>query len=351
MLNYGVIGCGAVFEVFQARSLLQTEGLRVLTVCDIDVNKVKRVQQNYNIKKGTTNYYDLLADKEIDVVMVNLPQHLHLRPCLDAAQAGKHVYVEKPIATRLEDARKIIDVCRKNEVKLCVGHQRRFVNVDMKAKELIEQGYLGKIFKIRAISCWYEKECEIEKQPWLFNFELGGGGPLMRWGVHKADTLRYLLDEEAIRVYAEADRFVHRSKDITAEDNCISLIRFDGGVIAELEVSNSQQEAGFSRGETIEIWGDKGTLWYQPSTGLMELCSTKQTNVVGKDSFIKLKLEPDHREFIRIHQKFVKSIEEGGTVPVSGEDGYKALEMVVASYQSAKKLKPMTLPLEIKNRA
>ena len=108
MLNYGVIGCGAVFEAFQARSLLQTEGLRVLTACDIDVNKVKRVQQNYNIKKGTTNYYDLLADKEIDVVMVNLPQHLHLRLCLDAAQAGKHVYVEKPIATRLEDARKII---------------------------------------------------------------------------------------------------------------------------------------------------------------------------------------------------------------------------------------------------
>ncbi|MCD6318876.1 Gfo/Idh/MocA family oxidoreductase [Candidatus Aerophobetes bacterium] len=348
MIRYGIIGCGNVFENFQVRPLMSTEGLKVVGVCDIDEKKVKQVQEKYNIKKGTTNYYDLLGDKEIDVVIINLPQHMHVQPCLDAAKAGKHIYVEKPIATTLEDAKKIINACQQNNVKLCVGHQRRFINVEMKAKELIKQGYLGKIFKVRAIACWYE-ECEIESRKWLLNFELGGGGPLMRWGIHKTDTLRYLLDQEAIRVYAEADRFVHRREDITVEDNCVSLIRFNEGTIAELEVSNSQYEGGFSRGETIEMWGDKGTLWYQPSTGLMEFYSKKKTNVVNEDSFIKLKLEPDHKEFIRIHRKFIESIEKDLTPPVTGEDGYKALEMVIASYKSAKELKAVSLPIPVKS--
>ena len=346
MIKYGIIGCGAVFEVFQVRSLLHTEGLKISTVCDTEEDKVKQMQQKYNIEKGTTNYYDLLGDKQIDVVVVNLPQHLHMQACLDAAKAGKHVYVEKPIATTLEDARRMIDACKQNKVKLCVGHQRRFINVDMRAKELIAQGYLGRIFKIRAIACWYEG-FEAETREWLLNFELGGGGPLMRWGIHKTDTLRYLLDQEAIRVYAEADRFVHRREDADVEDNCVSLIRFNEGVIAELEVSNSQQEAGFSRGETIEIWGDEGTLWYQPSTGLMELYSKKRTNVVNKYSFIRLKLEPDNKEFVRIHRKFVESIEKDKAPPVTGEDGYKALEMVIASYKSAKELRPVSLPMKI----
>ena len=263
-----MIGCGAVFEVFQAKSLVQTKGLKLAAVADIDRGRLKAVQKKYGIEKGFTDYHDLLKERDIDVVMINLPQHLHLEPCLEACRRGKHIYVEKPIAAKLGDARKIIEAARKKKVKLCVGHQRRFINVEMKVKELITRGYLGKVFKIRVIACWYESRKNLLSKGWWYKKECGGG-PLMRWGVHKTDTLRYLLNQEAIRVYAEMDRFVHKSPKITVEDTLTALIRFSGGIIAELEVSNAQQEGGMERGmrgETIEIWGDKGTLWYRPST-------------------------------------------------------------------------------------
>ncbi len=342
MVNYGVIGCGAVFENFQVKSLLKVRGLRLVAAADINGKRLKAIKQKYGIEKIFVDYHELLADKSIDVVMVNLPQHLHLRPVTNAAKAKKNVYVEKPIATTLKDAREIIKVCQKNKVKLCVGHQRRFINIEMKAKELINKGYLGKIFKLRVIACWYEPRENLLSKGWWYKKECGGG-PLMRWGVHKTDTLRYLLEDEAIRVYAEQDTFLHKGKEITVEDNLVALIRFKKGTIAELEVSNSQQEAGMNRGETIEIWGDKGTLWYRPSTGEMELYS--KIKGLSPKGFIKSKLIPDGKEFIRIQQKFINSIKRNKIPPVTGEDGYKALEMVVAAYKSAAEKKVITLPV------
>ena len=171
---------------------------------------------------------------------------------------------------------------------------------------------------------------------------------MIRWGVHKTDTLRFLLGQEAVRVYAEADRFVHRDENVTVEDNLVALLRFNKRTIAELEVSNSQQETGMSRAETIELWGDKGTLWYRPSTGEMELYSLKKTNILSKENFIKTKLVPDGQEMVRIHKKFIESIQGDTPVPVSGEDGYRALEMVQASYKSAREHKPVALPMKDK---
>lgn len=344
MLNYGIVGCGPVFEVFQVKSLLQIKEIKLAALSDLNEDRLKEAQRKYKVEKAYQDYHQLLKDKGIDVVLVNLPQHLHLRPCVEAAQAGKHIYVEKPIATTLEDARRIIDACRENKVKLCVGHQRRFINVEIKAKELIEQGYLGKVFKVRLIACWYEPRQNLLSKEWWYKRECGGG-PLMRWGVHKADTLRYLLNQDAVRVYAEMDTFVHRQEEITVEDNLVALIRFNEGTIAELEVSNSQQEAGMRRGETVELWGDEGTLWYRPSTGEMELYSRRETNPINKDSFVRINLEPDGQEMVRIHRKFVKSIKENTIPPVTGEDGYKALEMVIASYMSAQGHKPVFLPI------
>lgn len=347
MLNYGVIGCGPVFEVFQAKALLKAKGLRIMALADLNGERLKAAGKKYNIKNLTTDYRQLLDNKKIDVILVNLPQHLHLKVCQDAARAGKHLYVEKPIATRLKDARKIIDTCRKNKVKLCVGHQRRFINVEMKAKELIEEGYLGDIFKIRVTACWNEPRQNLLSKDWWYKKEYGGG-PMMRWGVHKTDTLRFLLQQEAVRVYAEMDRFVHNRPEITVEDTLTALIRFSGGVITELEVGNAQQEGGMEkglRGETIEIWGDKGTLWYRPSIGEMEIYSEKQTNPINKDSFTRVRLEPDGQEMVRIHESFVESIKKDIAPPVTGEDGYKALEMVVASYKSAREHKAVNLPI------
>ncbi|SHG58144.1 Predicted dehydrogenase [Fodinibius roseus] len=346
MLNYGVIGVGPVFQNFQVEGLLQSQSVNLYTACDLKEDLLTSVQQQYDFKKCCTDYGELLQDSNIDVVLLNLPQHKHRDIAVAAAKAGKNIYVEKPFASNLKDAKAIMSACEKHGVKLCVGHQRRFITTERKAKEIIDEGYLGTVYKIRVIASWWQDISE-EKRAWLTDFELGGGGPLLRWGVHKTDTMRFLLDQEAVRVFAEWDQFVFDQPHITVEDTLVALYRFEGGVIGELEVGNAQREAGFQRGETIEIWGDKGTLWYQPSTGEMELYSVeKSTNVINPDAFMRTSYEPDGKEMTRIHDRFVESIEKDTDPPITGEDGYKALEMAVGAYRSAQSKKVVHFPLD-----
>lgn len=346
MLNYGVIGVGPVFQNFQVQGLLQSESLRLYAACDLKEDLLESVKQQYNFAKSYTDYKDLLQDDNVDVVLLNLPQHKHRDISIAAAEAGKNVYVEKPFASTLTDARDIMSACEKNGAKLCVGHQRRFITTERKAKKIIDDGYLGTVYKIRVIASWWQDISE-EERPWLTDFELGGGGPLLRWGVHKTDTMRFLLNQEAVRVFAEWDQFVFNQPHITVEDTLVALYRFDGGIIGELEVGNAQRESGFQRGETIEIWGDKGTLWYQPSTGEMELYSVeKETNIVNPDAFMRTCYEPDGKEMTRIHDRFVESIENDTPPPITGEDGYRALEMAIGAYQSAQSQEAVHFPVE-----
>jgi len=232
--------------------------------------------------------------------------------------------------------------CRENKVKLCVGHQRRFINVDLKVKDLIRRGFLGEVFKIQAeIRGCASIEGLLSKD--AFHKKKCGGGPLMGWGVHKMDTVRFLLEQEAVRVYAEADNFVHRDKRITVEDQVVALMRFNKGAIGQVVATSGHYGENV---ELIKIWGDKGTLYYNPRTGKIKLSSLKKTNVIAKNGFMTITLPPDGLEMVRIHTKFIESIRKDIAPPVTGEDGYKALEMVVACYKSAHEHKPVTLPLD-----
>ena len=342
VINYGVIGTGAVFEAFQIDALHRVEGLSIKAVCDIDKERLDSVREKYKIPECYTDYRELLKDNEIDVVMVNLPQHAHRDVSVEAARAGKHLYVEKPISTVLSDAKDIIEACKENCVKLCVGHQRRFITTDMKVKEFIDQGYLGKIYRLRAVACWFENLQNLLSKEWWYKKEYGGG-PLMRWGVHKTDSMRYLLQKDATEVYAQSGQFVHTEDRITVEDTLIALYRFEDGILGELNVSNSQHEWGFM-GEYIELWGEKGTLRYWPSEGKMHIYIPETENPF-QNSYQKLTIRPDGMEMVRIHQAFIESIRNDTNPPVSGEDGYRALEMVIGAYWSAEKGKPVKLPL------
>jgi predicted dehydrogenase len=344
-MNYGVIGVGGVFSNFQADSLLKTPGLKLKALCDLNEDLLNAVAQKVPSDYTTLQYTDLLEDSSIDVVLVNTPQHLHLKICQDAAESKKHIYVEKPIATNIADAQEIINAADKNGVKLCVGHQRRFIDVEIKAKELIQQGYLGNVHKARLNSSWW-LDTTNEKRPWFLKMGNGGGGPMMRWGVHKTDTIRFLLEDECIRVSAEWDHFVFHPEKGAVEDTLSSILRMKSGTIVELAVSNCQHEVPWYRGETIELWGDKGTLFYQPASGIMQLYSTvKETNPISKGSFIKLNYPSDGQEMVRIHEYFIQCIENNTPVPVSGDDGLKAMEIVNATYISGVLHNKVDLPL------
>ena len=211
-----------------------------------------------------------------------------------------------------------------------------------KAKQLIESGYLGNVFKIKAKNCGY---CDFSHGAidwkWRFNPQLGSG-VLGDIGVHYADSFRYLLDADPISVYAEMETV--RKEEVKMADNALLLLRFGNNAIAEIEVSLSQREASWE--ERIEVYGRDGSLSFSTSGKKMEIYSIK----IGKepDGMAKVEnLDPvDFTEIWgRLHLQFLESIKENSISPVTGKDGYKALEVIFAAYKSVEEKRAISLPL------
>lgn len=345
MLRYGIIGCGFISTKRHIPAIEKIKEARILAVADVNKNVAKKTASEYNVKYWFTDYKKMLKFNEIDVVVIALPTPLHKQACIDSANTGKHIYVEKPIATSLEDANEIIDICHKKKVKLCVGHTQRFFPVYRKAKELIEKGYLGNVYKIRIHNCLYidwtiRKEKKIGSQ-WRIDPNNKFSGPLMDVGCHYLDSLRYLLEEEPVRIYAEIDRFVHKHRK--SEDNVTILIRFNKGAIAALELSESQY-MDKNEMEGVEIYGSEGSLRYKSFDNELELRSTKIDSKAKSDRKIELSVKNQScMAFIEIHRKFLKSIKNNIIPPVSGEDAYKTLAMIEAGYQSSEDKRAVSL--------
>ena len=276
MLGYGVVGCGYVCER-HIRAIKKLKGAKLIALCDTRKQRAKEAASKYKVERYFTDYRQLISLKEIDVVVILVPDYLHREITARAARAGKHICLEKPIARTLQEARKIMSVCKKNKVKLCVAHPMRFFPAWQRAKQLIKAGYLGNVFKLKAKNCGYcnFSESKIE-WGWRFNPQLGSGimGDV---GVHYVDSFRYLLAKDPVSVYAEMERV--RKREIKIADNALLLLRFPGDVIAEIDLSLSQRE--ISEGEKIEVYGREGSLAFNTFGREMKVYSTKMRGSGG----------------------------------------------------------------------
>lgn len=170
-----------------------------------------------------TDYKDLIQECDLDGVIISLPNDLHREAVEIAAQKGIHVLVEKPIASTIEDGEAIIQACKKNNVKLLVGHHRRFSSKVKKLKEIISSGKLGKIIGINML--WVlSKDKAYFSEKWRLT---KGGGPLLINGIHEIDTLRFVTGLRIKRVYASMN---NRIRNNPVEDSAAVLLETGEGV-------------------------------------------------------------------------------------------------------------------------
>lgn len=340
MVNYGIIGCGNISIKRHIPILSKLKEVNIIAVADVNKYIVKETAIKHNIRYWFTDYNKLLNLKDIEVVVIAIPPHLHTEVCINSAKMGKHIYVEKPIAITLKDAKKIIDICNNKKVKLCVGHTQRFFPVYRKTKEIIKRGYLGNIYKVKMYNCLYvdwpmRRNKKIGSQ-WRINSDSKYSGPLMDVGCHYLDSLHYLLDQNVIQIYAEIDKFVHKKRK--AEDNVMMLIRFNKGTIAQLELSESQY-MDKDKIEGVEVYGNKGSLYYQTFIGEIKFRSIlidKKASIIKK---IKTNSEQSNIGFATIHKEFLRSLKNNIAPPITGSDGYKVLKIIEGAYQSSQNKK------------
>lgn len=336
MLRFAIVGCGHISKK-HAAGIEVVENAELVAVCDTDQQRMDAFLRDG--VKGYTRYQELLADPKVDVVNICLPTGLHADFTIQAAEAGKHVIVEKPMALSLDDADRMIEACQKNGVKLAVVHPNRFRPAVLKLRERLEAGAFGKLGHANATVRWNRNDAYFAQAPWRGTKSMDGG-VLMNQAIHNMDLLLWMMgDVEEVTTYHAT-----RIRKIETEDTSVSVLRFKNGALGVLEAAITLYPKNLE--ETLSIFGETGTAVIGGPTAnwiktwrfadLTDEEAERDIQEVEKDPYGL----PGHQWII---QDMVDAVVEGREPIVSGKEGRHVLQLVLACQQSAEKQKPIRL--------
>lgn len=345
-LTVGIIGCGEITSKRRADQFVAAANVRIGMAMDIDETVAQDIGERFDVPH-TTDQHDILTRDEIDFVYIATPHHLHAEQAIAAAEAGKHVLVEKPITIDLDSATEVIEICEKYGVTLSVCETYRYHSEYRKAKELIDAGYLGDIVGTK-INIWARKPDSyweggytgrIETD-WRKSRETSGGGVLSTNAVHNIDGMCYLTGLDAERVACEYDTF---ATPIDVEDFCVVTVRYKNGAIGLIETSSFLQDASYEesiRGD--RVYGTEGELIVSDP---VRIRTNDKTDLGDGETWHQISTDDLQPAGVRLIEDFVDSVLTDTEPPVTGEDGRKALELVTAAYTAGSKGETVSLPL------
>ncbi len=253
-IRCGVIGLGW-FGEHHVDALQQLPQAEVVAVCTRRPDRVKEVAEKYGVPKTYTNYQDLLDDKEIDMVTVVTHVADHVQPTVDALRAGKHVFLEKPMANSAEECDQIMAAVAENQGIFMVGHVCRFDSAYALAKEEIEAGQIGQILTMHA---------RRNLAKWITVSHLQKLSALFGDGVHDLDLMLWYSGAKPKSVYAQSMNT--RPEQIPNDDLGWAMYRLDSGAIAVIEnVWCLPENVPFAIHAQMEIVGTEGAIYIDNS--------------------------------------------------------------------------------------
>ncbi len=338
-IGIAIIGCGMISE-FQARAILALPGARLAGFYD-QIPELARKRAAENGGRAYATIAELLADPAADAVSICTPSGAHLEPALEAALAGKHVMVEKPLEITLERVDAVIDACRKAGVVLGAIFPRRFQDASRVLKDAIDRGRFGRIVLGDVYVKWHRTQEYYDRGGWRGTWKLDGGGALMNQGIHGIDLLQWLLGgiEE---VSAFAATLAHER--IEVEDTAVAAVRFRSGALGSIEGTTGSWPGTKIR---LEVGGSRGSVVLEDETVL----SWKFEKEEPGDEEIRQKYGPreglsgggagdpraisfeGHRRQL---EDFVRAIRTRGRPFCGGEDARAAVAIITGIYRSAR---------------
>ncbi len=321
-VRLGVIGAGIIAKSFM-EAAPAVEELEVASICDIAEDAARALAEPLNIA-WETDYRSLLQDGSIEALYIALPHHLHEEVTIAAAEAGKHILLEKPMANSLDEADRILAAQRQAGVKLMIGFTHRFHSELETAKRLIDAGELGRL--TLAIDIMTTGGVI---PGWFWQKSQAGGGVLHVNGAHSFDRLRWLMGSEIVEVFAYSDTYDRRK---TVEDSAVVALRFANGAMG-MTVHNWVTDVGVPFKCDLDIHGTDGAIRIDTWNAL-EFSNARH-------SWVQRRERDDM--FQKEIGEFVSAIMEDRDPCVTGEDGRRSLACVQAAYESARTGLPVTL--------
>ena len=345
--GFGIIGCGMISD-FHSAAIADIKNGKLVAVSSRKAENSQRLVDRYSIQ-AYSDYNEMLNRDDIDIVCVCTPSGAHMEPAVAAAEAGKHVIIEKPLEITLERCDAIIESCEKANVRLCAIFNSRFSDASQLVKETVSSGRLGQLTLGDAYVKWYRSQDYYDSGDWRGTMELDGGGALMNQSIHAIDFLQYVMGPvESIQAFT--DTLAHKRIDV--EDVAVAALRFKNGALGVVEGTTAVYPGSLKK---FEFSGTKGTIvleeediitWEfeeeEPEDAEIKQQFTEKKSGGGGASDPRAINNDNHR---RQMINLIQSIENNIPHLVDGREGRKAVEIILAIYQSSKAGKTVHLPL------
>ena len=336
-IKIGIIGCGKIAQVRHIPEYAANPHAEIYGFYDINQARAQELAQKYG-GKVFASYEELLADPAIEAVSVCVANHAHAEISIAALKAGKHVLCEKPMAVTLEDCEAMVAAAEVSGKYLMIGQNQRLAKAHSKAKELIEQGAIGKVLTFRTIfghggpETW---SIDPGSNVWFFDKTKAAMGAMADLGIHKTDMIQYVLDSKIVKTQAvltTLDKKDATGNLIGVDDNAICIYQMENGVIGTMTASWTYYAA---EDNTTVIYGTKGELRLYDDPKY----SVQQINADGTriDYQIDQIQTNDNQTASGVIDLFVESLVEKKAPEISGANVLHAMKAVFASIESSAK--------------
>lgn len=332
-LKIALVGCGRVSRTAHYDAIQRNDNFEFIAVCDTD----KERADYWAGKNKVRSYYDinqLLEKEDLDIVTIASPSGLHFDLAMKVAQKKLHVIVEKPLAMRVKDARKLIETCKINGVKLFSVLQNRYNLTNLLLKQCIEKGRFGKLQLIHVNLFWNRAlDYYTEDHAWRSKKDMAGG-VFTNQAIHYVDMLQWLVDAPPSVAFAKMS---NNALPVEVEQYGSAVIEFGNGAIASLSLSSVTFPEDLEG--SITILGEKGTVRLDGKS-MNKVSLWKFSEPSSEDEEIeKAQTSPPtvygfgHFEFYRQVAKYLIDDDKSCNI-INGEEGLKSVRLLEALYLS-----------------
>lgn len=312
-LKWGLIGCGDISKNRVAPALRDLSNCDLVAVNRKNYAKAEPFAKEFGARTWYKTWQELLADDEIEAVYIATPVNLHAEQTIAAAEAGKHILCEKPMAMNAAECDRMIHAAEQNGVKLGVAYYRHFYPVVQRIKDLLQSDEIGQVVMVQINSSTQFNPLPGEPRDWLIQKEQSGGGPMMDIGCHRIEVMLNVIGPIAdVKSQLNTLHFERNT-----EDTATTLFRFENGAHGFLSAVHS----AFEPKDTFDIYGTKGTLYVQN-------LNEGTLRVVTKEAE-RVETLPPHRNLHQPHiDDFTQAVLEERAPGVDGHQG-KAVSVIL----------------------
>ena len=327
----GIIGAGRIGKLHAENIARRIPEARAVAIADVAFDAAKETAAKLGIPKATADYHEILNDPNVDAVAICSATDTHARIIVEAAQAGKHIFCEKPIDHDLRKIDEALDAVRKAGVKLQVGFNRRFDANFQAVRDAVVAGRVGEPHLLRITSR--------DPAPPPVSYIKVSGGLFLDMMIHDFDMARFLIDSPVEEVFAAGsvlvDPEIGQAGDV---DTAVVTLRFASGAIG---VIDNSRKAVYGYDQRVEVFGSGGAIAADNNTAYRATLSNESG--VHSPSPLYFFLERYNDAYITELRAFISAVEDGTPTPVTGDDGRAPVVIGLAALKSLRENRPVRL--------